>query len=68
MTQGGCRVSPAGFAHMTHMLSSLAAGKLILVLEVRSFALCVSLHEWELCEYDNLRYETVCKYLRGSWL
>ena len=41
-TQGGCRVSPVGYAHMTHMLSSLAAGKLILVLEVCLFSLvCV---------------------------
>lgn len=31
---GGCHVTPAGFAHMTHMLSSLADGKLVLALEV----------------------------------
>jgi histone deacetylase 6 len=30
---GVCKVSPAGFSHMTHMLSSLAGGKLILILE-----------------------------------
>jgi histone deacetylase 6 len=33
---GGCEVTPAGYAHMTHMLMPLAEGKLVLVLEVRS--------------------------------
>jgi len=36
-------VSPDGYAHMTHMLSSLAAGKLILVLEVHLFNLYMCL-------------------------
>ena len=31
---GGCEVTPAGYAHMTHMLMPLAQGKLVLVLEV----------------------------------
>lgn len=31
---GECNVTPAGFAHMTHMLSVLAEGKLVLALEV----------------------------------
>lgn len=31
---GECHVSPGGFAHMTHMLSSLAGGKLAVALEV----------------------------------
>lgn len=30
---GGCCVSPEGFGHMTHLLSSLAGGRLILALE-----------------------------------
>ena len=30
---GGCKVTPAGFAHMTHMLMSLAQGKLAVCLE-----------------------------------
>ncbi|KAF8485454.1 hypothetical protein JB92DRAFT_3091030 [Gautieria morchelliformis] len=30
---GECRVSPSGFAHMTHMLSCLAGGKLAVALE-----------------------------------
>ncbi|KAI0259417.1 histone deacetylase complex protein [Gloeopeniophorella convolvens] len=30
---GGCSVSPAGYAHMTHMLSTLAGGKLVVALE-----------------------------------
>jgi len=30
---GGCKVSPAGYAHMTHMLMSLAEGKLAVCLE-----------------------------------
>ena len=33
---GQCKVTPAGYAHMTHMLSSLANGKLVLALEVRA--------------------------------
>lgn len=32
---GNMKVSPEGFAHMTHMLSVLANGKLVLALEVR---------------------------------
>lgn len=30
---GGCRVTPAGFAHMTHMLKTVAGGRLVLALE-----------------------------------
>lgn len=30
---GGCHVSPAGYAHMTHMLKSLADGKLVVCME-----------------------------------
>ncbi|KAJ8076512.1 Histone deacetylase hda1 [Marasmius tenuissimus] len=30
---GGCCVSPAGYAHMTHMLSGLASGRLVVALE-----------------------------------
>lgn len=30
---GGCDVTPAGYAHMTHMLSSLAGGKVVVALE-----------------------------------
>lgn len=31
---GECKVSPAGYGHMTHMLSALAKGKLVVALEV----------------------------------
>lgn len=31
---GECHVTPAGYAHMTHMLASLAGGKLVVALEV----------------------------------
>jgi len=31
---GGCYVTPAGYAHMTHMLMSLADGKVVVCLEV----------------------------------
>lgn len=34
---GECNVTPSGFAHMTHMLMSLAGGKLAVALEVRDF-------------------------------
>ncbi|KAG9316543.1 histone deacetylase clr3 [Chiua virens] len=30
---GECHVSPAGYAHMTHMLASLAGGKMVVALE-----------------------------------
>lgn len=33
-TLGGCYVTPAGYAHMTHMLMSLAHGKVVVCLEV----------------------------------
>ena len=32
--QGLCDVTPEGYAHLTHMLMSLANGKVIFVLEV----------------------------------
>ena len=32
---GECEVTPAGYAHMTHMLSGLANGKLVVALEVK---------------------------------
>ncbi len=31
---GGCKVTPTGYAHMTHMLSGLAGGRLVVALEV----------------------------------
>lgn len=34
---GECDVTPAGYAHMTHMLSGLAEGKLVVALEVRIY-------------------------------
>jgi len=47
---GGCDISPAGFAHMTHSLMALAQGKIALVLEggydlsaiSHSFAACTA--------------------------
>mmetsp|Transcript_12437 Transcript_12437/g.30616 ORF Transcript_12437/g.30616 Transcript_12437/m.30616 type:complete len:653 (-) Transcript_12437:237-2195(-) len=47
---GGCDISPAGFAHMTHSLMALAQGKVVLVLEggynlgaiSHSFAACTA--------------------------
>ena len=36
------KVSPEGFAHMTHMLSVLANGKLVLALEVRPISISSS--------------------------
>ena len=34
---GECLVTPAVYAHMTHMLSSLAGGRLVVALEVYFF-------------------------------
>lgn len=39
---GGCRVTPAGYAHMTAMLSSLAHGKVVLALEGGYNLTCIS--------------------------
>jgi acetoin utilization deacetylase AcuC-like enzyme len=36
---GECLVSPAGYAHMTHMLCGLANGKVVVALEV-----CIRTH------------------------
>ena len=33
---GECFVTPTGYAHMTHMLSGLAGGRLVVALEVNS--------------------------------
>ncbi|XP_068104737.1 histone deacetylase 6 isoform X3 [Hyperolius riggenbachi] len=30
---GGCRISPEGYAHMTHLLMGLASGKVVVILE-----------------------------------
>ena len=38
---GQMEVTPEGFAHMTHMLSVLANGKMVLALEVRHCRLLV---------------------------
>ena len=35
---GECHVSPAGFAHMTHMLCSLSDGRVVVALEVWSIS------------------------------
>lgn len=32
---GGYNVTPEGYAHLTHMLKSLAGGRILLILEVR---------------------------------
>ena len=37
---GGCFVSPACYAHMTHMLMTLAGGRVAVCLEVRGSSLC----------------------------
>ena len=36
--QGLCDITPEGYAHLTHMLMSLASGKVIFVLEVGQHA------------------------------
>jgi len=45
---GRCAVTPQGYAHMTHMLSSLANGKLVLALEVRVRP------GWLLCAFNGV--------------
>ena len=36
---GECFVTPTGYAHMTHMLSGLAGGRLVVALEVCSLTI-----------------------------
>jgi len=36
---GECLVSPAGYAHMTHMLAGLANGRMVVALEVSTILL-----------------------------
>lgn len=38
---GECLVSPAGYAHMTHMLAGLANGRMVVALEVSPMPLKV---------------------------
>lgn len=40
---GECLVSPAGYAHMTHMLAGLANGRMVVALEVSIILKCIQL-------------------------
>lgn len=51
---GECHVSPAGYAHMTHMLSSLAGGKLVVALEVSRDDCCTSTPQTQLSKPSTL--------------
>ena len=56
---GGYHVSPAGFAHMTHLLMSLAKGKLVLALEGgEGSTLVLLLQDCLQCEKTNLNLLT----------
>ena len=56
---GGYHVSPAGFAHMTHLLMSLAKGKLVLALEGgEGSTLVLLLQDCLRCENTNLNMLT----------
>lgn len=60
---GGCLVSPEGYGHMTHMLSSLAGGRVITVLEggynlhsiAVSMAMCTRVMLGDPCPYISPR-------------
>lgn len=43
---GECFVSPTGYAHMTHMLSGLAGGRLVVALEVGSLPFHATAHQF----------------------
>ena len=45
--EGEMEVTPACYGHLTHMLKSLAGGKLVVVLEVSNF---------KLLKFENLRF------------
>lgn len=36
LVQGWYRITPSGYAHMTHLLSGLAGGRVVIALEVRA--------------------------------
>ena len=42
-TQGGLDISPEGYGHMTQMLLGLAGGRVIMVLEVKSYYLPIKI-------------------------
>lgn len=65
---GGCDVTPAGYACMTHMLSTLAGGKMLVILEggynLRSISssatavIKVLLGEKPTCQFENIEPST----------
>ncbi|XP_052280508.1 histone deacetylase 6-like isoform X1 [Dreissena polymorpha] len=74
---GGCKVTPAGYGHMTHMLSGLANGRVILVLEggynlvsiANSMATCTSVllgdpvPQWRYEQPSNIAVMTIGEVL-----
>ncbi|XP_052780772.1 histone deacetylase 6-like isoform X1 [Mya arenaria] len=74
---GGCLITPAGYGHMTHMLSGLAGGRVILVLEggynLVSISNCMStctsvllgdsVPQWTYKEPQNVAVMTICDVL-----
>ncbi|XP_045164142.2 histone deacetylase 6-like isoform X1 [Mercenaria mercenaria] len=74
---GGCKVTPAGYGHMTHMLSGLASGRVIVVLEggynlvsmANSMATCTSVllgdpaPVWRYEQPQQIAVMTICDVL-----
>ncbi|KAL4226056.1 Histone deacetylase domain [Mactra antiquata] len=74
---GGCKVTPAGYGHMTHMLSSVANGRVVVVLEggynlvsiSNSMATCTSVllgdsvPQWKYEPPQNIAIQTICDVL-----
>lgn len=55
---GKMKVSPAGYAHMTHLLSALCGGKLVLALEVSLSQLICGAMKNPLQLFHDLRVDT----------
>lgn len=60
---GECLLSPTGYAHMTHMLSGLANGRLVVALEVS----LVHISYYHLYPVGWLSCRVKCAICVGSW-
>ena len=60
LLQGGFKITPAGYAHMTHMLCSLGKGKLIMALEVSMTAIALYTNVLLTCLYLTNDFAQPC--------
>ncbi len=58
---GGCRISPEGYAHMTHMLTSLAGGRVAILLE-GGYNLSSISHSMTMCCKVDSAHVMLCRF------